>query len=92
MSAVFVALLVALAVVSFKSLAVVGAHSPWTSMGWWTTAVYCAMTVDELVRHTHIAWHLPYWDLGVMAAAFVVAGLRREPQADPWWWPARTKR
>jgi hypothetical protein len=50
------------------------------------------MTAEELVRRTHLAWHLPYWALGVMAAAFTVAGVRREPQASPWWWPDRTKR
>jgi hypothetical protein len=88
----FVALLAALAVVSLKSLAVLGAASPWTSAGWWATVAYCAMTAEELVAGTHLARHLPYWALGVLAAAFAVAGVRREAQADPWWWPARTKR
>lgn len=92
MTGFFIALLVTLAIVGFKSLAVLGAHSPWTSMGWWATVVYCVMTTEELVRRTHLAWHLPYWALGVMAAAFTVAGVRREPQASPWWWPDRTKR
>lgn len=92
MTGLFIALLAALALVSFKSLAVLGARSPWTSTGWWATIVYCLMTVEELVRHIHLAWHLPYWDLGVLVAAFAVAGVRREAQASPWWWPARAKR
>ncbi len=92
MSAVLVALLVALAAVGLKSLAVLGGRSPWTSMGWWATLVYCIMTVDELVRRTHLAWHLPYWCLGALAVAFAVAGVQHEAQADPWWWPRRAKR
>ena len=32
--------------------------------------------------------HADYVALAALTAAFVAAGLRDEPQAEPWWWPA----
>jgi len=30
-----------------------------------------------------------YWAIGAILIAFVVAGLKDEPQSEPWWWPVR---
>ncbi len=87
----FIVLLVVLVGLSLRSLLVLGARSPWTSVGWWSTVVYCLEELGALVGGAHLA-QLPYLTLALLVAGFVVAGRRREAQADPWWWPTRTKR
>jgi hypothetical protein len=60
------------AALSLKSIAVLRTRSAWTIAGWAATAVYFA--VDYIV-------------LGLLTICFVVAGVRDEPQAEPWWCP-----
>jgi hypothetical protein len=31
--------------------------------------------------------HLEYVCLAALTVAFIVAGVRDEAQAEPWWWP-----
>jgi hypothetical protein len=85
----YVALLTLLSVLSLRTLAVLRTSAPWTSAGWAFTIGYdCAATV-EIVAHVHLPLHLAYWFLAALIVAFVIAGVRDEPQGDPWWWPTR---
>ncbi len=72
---------------SVKSMLVLGVRAPWTSAGWALTVVYL---VDVLVTQTlgaRVPRFIEYVVLGALAVAFVLAGLRDERQAEPWWWP-----
>ncbi len=89
MNVLFVLFDVALAVLAVRSLLVLGTRAPLTSLGWLGTFGYC---VPAGIRFTGLvtASTLTYVADGflvLLAAAFVVAGIRDEPQAEPWWWP-----
>jgi hypothetical protein len=75
------------AVLSLKSIAVLRMRSAWTIAGWAATAVYFAIEAVAAARATHAPAHTDYIMLGVLTVCFVVAGIRDEPQAEPWWWP-----
>ncbi len=68
---------------------VLGRAAPWTSIGWLLTIVYFL----EVIVKTSVLPALPayaeYAALALLAVAFVIAGVRDEPQAEPWWWPNR---
>ena len=85
----YLALLLALTLLSVRTLAVLRAAAPWTSAGWAFTIAYDCAAGAEIIAHIHLPLHLPYLCLGALALCFVVAGFRDEPQADPWWWPSR---
>lgn len=90
MDLLFVAFDVAVAALAVRSMAVLGAQAPWTSLGWFWTLGYCVpaairfaglSTSHTLIVAANVA-------LVFLIVAFVVAGVRDEPQAEPWWWPA----
>ena len=83
----------ALAILGLRSIAALHqARSPWTLTGWVLSTAYCVFAVVRLAFGVPAApWHVEYVDLAIMAGAFVVAGFRREPQAEPWWWPAPSR-
>jgi hypothetical protein len=85
----YVAFDAALAVLSVRSIVVLRARAPWTSAGWAGTLGYCIAAVVEFSNEeTHRpAALIAYAFLLALAIAFVVAGVRDEPQAEPWWWP-----
>ena len=80
-------MLAAIAVLSLRSMIVLRGASPWTSVGWAATLGYALATLAEIVRGGHHAYNLPYWYLAALTLAFVIAGVRDEAQAEPWWWP-----
>ena len=89
MQPLYVAFDVALAVLSMRSLVILRAAAPWTSAGWAGTFGYCIAAVLEFsgsAAHATAAL-VAYAFLVALAIAFVVAGVRDEPQAEPWWWP-----
>jgi len=88
----YVAFDVALAVLSVRSVAVLRTAAPWTSAGWAGTLGYCiAAAVESSSESEHqIAASVAYAFLLVLTVAFVVAGVRDERQAEPWWWPTHT--
>jgi hypothetical protein len=72
-------------------LSVLRARAPWTSVGWAATAGYGFSAAAAYTGH---GWRpeiaiTAYACLIVLAVAFVVAAIRREPRAEPWWWPRR---
>ncbi len=87
----FVAFDGALIVLSVRSMTVLGAKAPWTSLGWAGTIGYGAAAALEYaidgVRGP--AAIVAYAFVGLLTVAFVVAGVRDEPQAEPWFWPSR---
>lgn len=85
----YVAVLAALTVLSIRTLVVLKAAAPWTSLGWVFTVLYDSAASGEIIFERHLPFHIPYVFLAALALAFVVAGARDEPQADPWWWPGR---
>jgi hypothetical protein len=86
---IYVALLTLLSVLSVKTLVVLrGPAAPWTFAGWVFTIGYDCAASYEIVAATHLPAHVPYWFLIALIVAFVVAGIRDEPQAEPWWWPS----
>ena len=84
---VYVALLTLLTVLSIRTLVVLKAAALFTSAGWAFTILYDCTATAEIVAHTHAPFALGYVFLVALIVAFVVAGIRDEPQADPWWWP-----
>ncbi len=75
------------AVLSLKSITVLRMRSVWTIAGWAATAVYFAIEAVAAARATHPPGHADYIALGLLTLCFVLAGIRDEPQAEPWWWP-----
>lgn len=87
----YVAFDAAVGILALRSLAVLGPRAPWTSVGWLGTAGYCAAA----------AWRYAHDGPGgramlvagvcffVLAAAFIIAVVRDEPQAEPLLWPSR---
>ena len=73
---------------SLKSAAVLGVRSRATALGWVLTAAYFAIAAVDVLRATRPPLHLDYVLLAALTAAFIVAGVRDEPQAEPWWWPS----
>jgi hypothetical protein len=78
------------AALSVKSVIVLGARSPLTRLGWFATALYFAIEACDAVRAKPAPAHADYLALALLTVAFVAAGVRDEPQAEPWWWPTGT--
>jgi len=87
----YVAFDAAVVVLALRSLAVLGRRAPWTSLGWLATAGYFSAAGW---RYAHdqpqpgavvFAWGC----FMVLAAAFIVAVWRDEPQAEPLLWPTK---
>lgn len=91
MHPVFTVFDVVLAVLSARSIIILGVRAPWTSAGWVGTIGYCiAAAVEYSGAAMGPMWAVAsYLCLAALAAAFVVAGVRDEPLAEPWWWPKR---
>jgi hypothetical protein len=74
---------------SLKSIAVLGGAAPWTSAGWWLTILYFIAVIAKTAVAPALPPSIEYSVLAALALAFVVAGVRDERQAEPWWWPNR---
>jgi hypothetical protein len=74
---------------SAKSIVVLSRASPWTSAGWGLTIIYFIEVIVKASLFAGLAAYAEYAVLGALAVAFVIAGVRDEPQAEPWWWPSR---
>jgi hypothetical protein len=74
---------------SLKSMVVLGRHAVWTSVGWGFTAIYLAAVIVQVRMSHRLPGHGEYILLAALTVAFVIAGIRDEPQAEPWWWPAQ---
>ena len=77
----------ALGILSLGSARYLDARSRATQVGWIATFVYCVITAAALVARAHVPLHADDLVLVVLAIAFIVAGRRDEPQAEPWYWP-----
>jgi hypothetical protein len=73
--------------ISIKSIPVLGRTSPWTSAAWGFTLLYVVAVFLEYGPHWAIPGHGEYAFLIAMTITFVVAGIRDERQAEPWYWP-----
>ncbi len=74
-----------------RSLLVLGTRAPWTSVGWLATVGYFA---SAAWRYAHEGPQRGVLVLSgvlfvVLAAAFIIAVIRDEPQAEPLLWPSR---
>jgi hypothetical protein len=85
----FVAFDTAIAALSLRSIAALGRRAPWTSAGWAGTIGWALASIVEFsAPSVHaVAAAVAYGFVVVLAIAFAVAGVRDEPQAEPWWWP-----
>ncbi|GAC1524304.1 MAG: hypothetical protein NVS2B8_07950 [Vulcanimicrobiaceae bacterium] len=72
---------------SFASARVLGPASRATAAGWFATAGYFAVAAIDVVRGTKAPLYADDVLLAVLAIAFVTAGRRDEPQAEPWYLP-----
>ena len=74
---------------SLKSMVVLGRHAGWTAAGWGLTAIYLAAVIVQVRTGHRLPGHSEYILLAALTVAFVIAGVRDEPQAEPWWWPTQ---
>lgn len=74
---------------SAKSIIILGTAAPWTSAGWWLTIVYLVAVIGKAGFGYVPPWHAEYVVLAALTVAFLIAGVRDERQAEPWWWPTR---
>jgi hypothetical protein len=91
MNLTYVAFDVAVVVLALRSLAVLGTAAPWTSGGWIATAGYFAAEAWRYA-HDHAERMVVLFAQAcfiLLAAAFIVAVWRDEPQAEPLLWPTR---
>jgi hypothetical protein len=72
-----------------KTIAVLGRYAPWTSSAWFLTALYFIAVLGKVMHERQLAGWVGYAPLVGLTIAFLVAGIRDEPQAEPWWWPKR---
>ena len=91
MQPLYLAFDAALTALSLRSMAVLRARAPWTSLGWAGTVGYCVAAIVEFGTDPPIraAALVAYGFLLLLTVAFVVAGVRDEPQAEPLLWPTR---
>ena len=87
----FVVFDVALGTLALRSLAVVRTKAPWTAVGWAGTLGYCATAAAAFSRSAPPPGFMLWADafLVLAAGAWVTAAIKREPRAEPWWWPVR---
>jgi hypothetical protein len=85
-----IASLFVLCALSCKSLFTLGRASAWTSIGWLASLLYGGVAAYEIGTRHEFQPFIPYGLLAVMTLAFVIAGVRDEVQAEPWYWPSGT--
>ena len=74
-------------IVSIASTRVLGERSRATIAGWIATGGYCIVAAIDAFRAMPAPLHIDYVLLAALTIAFVIAGKRDEPQAEPWWLP-----
>ena len=87
----YVAFDVAVGILAVRSLVVLRARAPFTSAGWAATAGYFGAAAW---RYAHDgaqreAMLVAEGFFVLLAAAFIIAVVRDEPQAEPLLWPSR---
>lgn len=90
----FFAVDVALAVLSVRSIWIARQRAPLTTAAWAATFAYCIAAGVELSSAPahQVASIVGYVFLVVLAVTFAIAGVRDEPQPEPWWWPVKLGR
>ena len=91
MNVPFVLFDTAVGVLAVRSISVLGRRAPWTTLGWVATTGYFA---SAAWRYAHDGPQRGVILLStglfvVLAAAFIIAVVRDEPQAEPLLWPTR---
>lgn len=90
----FVLFDLAVVVLAVRSLRLVAGQATCTTVGWLFVAGYGAAGAIKFSTpplHQATSWAMTACLVG-MAAAFVAAGVRDEPQAEPLLWPQRLGR
>lgn len=84
-------LVIALAWLSVRSMAVTRRRAPWTFWAWAATLAYCVYVYIKMtpIFAARIPEHGEYVFLLALTILFVVAGIKDEPQAEPWYLPSR---
>ena len=82
---------VAVAALALRSLLVLGKAAPWTSVGWAATVGYFAAAAWRYAHDGPQRELLLFSEalFVVLAASFIIAVVRDEPQAEPLLWPRR---
>ena len=91
MNLTYVVFDVAVAILALRSLMVLGRRAPWTSVGWAGTVGYFTTAAWRYAHHgpQRAVMLLAEGCFMVLAAAFIIAVVRDEPQAEPLLWPSR---
>jgi hypothetical protein len=87
----FVAVDLAVAVVAVRSALLLRRRSPFSTVGWLLTIGFGLAAATEYgIPALHaVAGQVAHGFLVVLAVAFIIAGIRDEPQAEPLLWPVR---
>ncbi len=76
-----------LGILSIRSAFVVRRVAAWTAIAWWSTLAYCIAAIVPLLGGPRLPYHGEYVALVGLTVAFVIAGIKDEPQAEPWYLP-----
>jgi uncharacterized MAPEG superfamily protein len=88
----FVVFDTAVGILAVRSFLILGRRAPWTSVGWAATAGYFASAAWRYAHEGQPLRSLLVLSgvlFVVLAAAFIIAVIVDEPQAEPLLWPTR---
>jgi hypothetical protein len=75
-------------ILSVRSIFILQRGSPWMSAGWAVAAVYfITLFLHNLKGSATLGAPGEYALVLAVAVVWIVAVVRDEPQAEPWWWP-----
>ena len=73
---------------SLRSIFILRTVSPWMTAGWAVAAIYFVTLFVHNLNGRVTFGALPEYALVlIVAVVWIVAVVRDEPQAEPWWWP-----
>lgn len=81
----------AVCVLAFRSIAVLGSGSPWTSAGWGATMISAGAAALRYLSGGPAPLPMLISEIffGVLTIGFIGAAVRDEAQAEPLMWPRR---
>lgn len=74
---------------SLRSIFILRGASPWMAIGWAGAALYFLVLFIRNLNGATVGSAREYAIVLFIAVVWIVAVVRDEPQAEPWWWPRK---